>query len=243
MPEVSETSSKDGIQDTTAAKQDGAFSGGGGSIWGLASVAVGVLGLVWALAGATLVVIPLALAALGCGVLGWNHARQHYPAGRRDMAAVGVVLGVLALFSSGVRDMAGSETSETSSGSPPGRALPGEAVRLGTVDVTVTNVSSASEKDPATSAADVIVAYKLNNLTGSDQVFDKSAQVVYANGQPHPASAQGTLEVSDSATMLLTLKPGATTRSKIAFSMAKPATVTAVGVVSSDGTERIVVVP
>lgn len=199
--------------------------------------------MVWALAGATLVVILLALVALGFGVLGWHHARQRYPAGHRGMAAVDAVLGVLALVSSGVRGMDGSETSDVGSGSPSGKALPGEAVRLGTVDVTVTNVSSAPEEDPATAAADVIVTYKLNNLTGSDQVFDKSAQVVYAGGRPHPASAQGTLEVSNSATMLLTLKPGATTRSKTAFSVAKPASVTAVGVVNSDGTERIVVVP
>lgn len=243
MPEQSETSSEDRIQDTAAAKQDRAFCRQGGSMWGLVSVAVGALGLVWALAGAALVAIPLALVALGCGVLGWKYARQHYPAGRRDVAVVGATLGVLALFSGGVRGMDGSETSDVSSDSPRAGPLPGETIQLGTVDVTVTDVSSASEEGPATTAADVIVTYKLNNLTGSDQVFDKSAQVVYVGGQPHPASAQGTLEVSDSATMLLTLKPGATTRSKIAFSMAKPATVTAIGVVSSDGMEQIVAVP
>ncbi|GAA5129494.1 DUF4352 domain-containing protein [Haloechinothrix salitolerans] len=241
MREPSATSGKERLQDGAAGKRGGER---GGPVLGLASVAVGVLGFVWALAGATLLVTaPLGLAALGCGVLGWNRARQRRPPGRRDMAAIGSSLGVLALLGGVLTGTGGSGKIDPGSEPRAAAALPGEAIRMGGVEVAVTDVRSAPSDSPASSGTRVTVVYQLTNITGSDKVFDKSAQIVYADGQAYPASAQGTLEVSDSATMLLMLEPGVTTRGKVAFSVPDAARLTTIGVVSSDGTEHLVTAP
>ncbi|MBA0127472.1 DUF4352 domain-containing protein [Haloechinothrix sp. YIM 98757] len=210
----------------------------------VASVALGLLGLIWVVAGASaLVTVPLALAAVACGVLGWRSARQQRSTGRRDVAVFGAALGVLTLLSVTLTGTGGSETGDA--GTDPARH--GDTVRVGDVDVAVTDVGPAPEELPAPSGSDSsvyqVVSYELTNSTGSEQVFDKSVQSVYANGDRYSASTRGTSELNDSATMLTTVEPGVTIESKVAFELPETVTVTEVGLCDTVGKEWLVAVP
>ncbi|GAA5121062.1 DUF4352 domain-containing protein [Haloechinothrix salitolerans] len=213
-------------------------------LWGVASVAIGWLSVVWALAGATLILtLPLALTAIGCGVRARTHPRRYRAAGLRSPSTVGMTLGVLALLSGLLTDTDSPEPTNASSDAASGQTILGEPVRMGGMRVTVTDVSAAPEKLQPTSGQYWIVRYRLSNRTSSTGAFDKTAQLVYADsGQRYAASTQGTLELTD-ATMLHTLEPGDTSRSKIVFALPEAATVAKLGLVSSIGSEHVVEVP
>lgn len=213
-------------------------------MWGLASVAIGLLSAVWALAGATLfLTLPLALTAISCGVRDRTHLRQYRAVGLRNASTVGMTLGVLALFSGFLTGTDDPETTNASSDAASGQAILGEPVRMGGMQVTVTDVSAAPEKIQPPSGQHWIVTYSLTNLTSSTGAFDKTAQLLYAdNGQRYAASTQGTLELTDS-TMLHTLEPGDTSRSKIVFALPEAATVAKLSLVNSIGIEHVVEVP
>ncbi|MBA0125548.1 DUF4352 domain-containing protein [Haloechinothrix sp. YIM 98757] len=216
--------------------------------WGVASVVLGLLGLVGALTDALMVLtVLLALAAIVCGALGWSSARRQHSGGRRDVAVIGAALGVLTLLTATLMGTSGSETGEAGTDSATEPAQLGDTVRVGNVDVTVTDVSSAPEdmREPSgpESGTYRIVTYELTNPGGTDQVFDKTAQTVYAEGEQYRASTQGTHQLADSATMLESLEPGATIDVRIAFALPEATSVTKVGLVDTDGTEWAVTAP
>lgn len=191
--------------------------------------------------------VLLALAAIVCGGLGWRRARQQRSTGRRDVAVIGAALGVLTLLSAILMGTSDSATGDAGTDPAAEATQLGDTVTLDNVEVTATDVSPAPDDMRGPSGPDSgtyrIVSYEVTNPGGSDAVFDKTAQTVYANGEQYPASTQGTNQLADSTTMLATLEPGETTDVQIAFAVPEAATVSKIGLVDMAGAEWTVTVP